>query len=130
MSSRQRAHGNNDYRGRDYNRGGRAKSKVKCFNCNVYGHYVVECQKPRREREAKEEANIAQIPDDEPALLLTECGEKDGNVMLINEEKVFLKLNQNCKGKQMNSNLWYLDNGVSNHMTGHRSKLSSMTDLQ
>ncbi|XP_074355633.1 uncharacterized protein LOC141695273 [Apium graveolens] len=51
-------------------RGVRGKSKVRYFNCLGYGHYAVECKKPCK-RQQKEEANLAQMQDDEPALLVT-----------------------------------------------------------
>lgn len=61
---------------------------------------------------------MAQISDDEPALLLVEGEESEKKTMLINEEQVVPSLGQNEKGKEVESNLWYLDNGASNHMTG------------
>lgn len=114
---------------RDTGRGWRDKydkSKVKCFGCQGYGHYAAECKKSKREKEHKEEVNIAQMQDDEPALLLTEKPEEDSTVMLINEEKVLPKLSQNSEGDQVSSNLWYLDNGASNHMTGQLSKFRDL----
>lgn len=108
--------------------GVRDKSKVRCFNCLGYGHYAAECKKSKREKEVKEEANIAQIPDDEPALLLTECSDNEGNVMMLNEEKVNPKLSQNEGRKEFVSNLWYLDNGASNHMSGQRSKFKELIE--
>lgn len=109
-------------RGRDNNRGGRDKSRVRCFNCNILGHFAADCRKPKREKESKEEVNSSQIPDDEPALLIAECERKEESMMLINEEKVAPKLNKTYGDKQVDSNLWYLDNGASNHMTGQCSK--------
>lgn len=52
-------------------RGGyfRDKNRIRCYNCNALGHYASECSKPRREREKRQEVNLAQIDDDEPALL-------------------------------------------------------------
>lgn len=52
-------------------RGGsfRDKSRMKCYNCKILAHYVVECSKLRQEREKREEENLAQIEDDEPLLL-------------------------------------------------------------
>lgn len=113
---------------KEFNRGLRDKSKVRCYNCSAYGHYAAECKKPRRSREVKEEAHIAQIPDDEPALLMIES-EKDENIsMLINEEGIVPKLSQENKEKHVESNLWYLDNGASNHMTGQYSKFDKLDD--
>lgn len=71
--------------------------------------------------------NIAQIPDDEPTLLLTEC-ENEENIMLINEENVTPKLNKGDEGNANASNLWYLDNGASNHMSGQRSKFKELNE--
>lgn len=48
----------------------RNKSKVKYYNCHTYGHYAAECRRPRRVKETKQEANMIQMEDDEPALLL------------------------------------------------------------
>ena len=48
---------------------GRDKSKIKCYNCNIFGHYAAECYKYRRDKEQKQEVNLAQVEDDEPALL-------------------------------------------------------------
>lgn len=40
--------GRSSYQG---GRGGRDKSKVRCFNCQNYGHFTVECRKQRRDKE-------------------------------------------------------------------------------
>ncbi|XP_074369120.1 uncharacterized protein LOC141709733 [Apium graveolens] len=92
--------------GRDFTRGTCDKSKVRCFSCLGYGHYTAECKKIKREREQKEEANLARM-DDEPALLMAE------KVFLVDEGKVSPRLNQVNKGKQGDSNVWYLDNGAT-----------------
>ncbi|KAL4589803.1 hypothetical protein LXL04_002713 [Taraxacum kok-saghyz] len=98
--------------GRGYN-GSRDKSTVKCFNCDDYGHYAAECPKPRRER--NQEANLSQTHLDEPTLLLTMQGE-----IFLNEENTTPKLLA-MRTDGSNSNMWYLDNGASSHMTGQRS---------
>lgn len=98
-------------------RGPRDKSKVRCFNCLGYGHYAAECKKPKAQREQKEEANLTQMTDDEPALLITE------KVLLVDEGNVTPKLSQE---KRSDSNVWYLDNGASNHMSGQLSKFRKM----
>ncbi|XP_074348950.1 uncharacterized protein LOC141687552 [Apium graveolens] len=75
------------FRGRDGVRSSRDKSKVRCFKCLAYMHYTIECKNPKREKEVKKEANMAQIPDDEPALLLVEHEKNEKTEMLINEER-------------------------------------------
>ncbi|XP_074373455.1 uncharacterized protein LOC141713780 [Apium graveolens] len=69
----------------------RDRSKVKCFNYHMDGHFAIDCTKPKRTRDQKAEVNMAHIDDDELALLLTEHGNKDVNMMLLNEEKVLDK---------------------------------------
>ena len=93
-----------------------------------YGHYAAECKKTKRDRELKEEANFAQMQDDEPALLFTEGSKEENKIMLINEEKVKPRLNSNNGDVQGNSNLWYLDNGANNHMTGQLSKFRELDE--
>ncbi|XP_074361102.1 uncharacterized protein LOC141701320 [Apium graveolens] len=54
---------------------------------------------------------MAQIEDNEPALLLEENKKEEGNMMLLNETKVTPKLGVSVD--RLKSNLWYLDNGAS-----------------
>lgn len=35
-------------------RNGWDKSKVRCYNCHVYGHYAVECKKPKRGKKVRQ----------------------------------------------------------------------------
>lgn len=112
---------------RSKTRGGRDKSKVRCFNCGVYGHYAAECRKPKRSKEVKHEVNMAQTEDDEPALLLAKH-EKEGEMILLNEEGIRPILETGAKEKGIESNLWYLDNGASNHMTGERRKFRELDE--
>lgn len=59
--------------------------------------------------------------DDEPTLLIVETRK-----LLLNED-VVPKLSQESRANS-ESNLWYLDNGASNHMTGQRSKFKSLDE--
>ncbi|XP_042756658.2 retrovirus-related Pol polyprotein from transposon TNT 1-94 [Lactuca sativa] len=99
------------------------KSDIQCYNCQEFGHYAAECKNPRKERNY--ESNLIQ-EDNEPALLLSslEAKEEAGEVFL-NEENVNPKLRSNGDSAS-DSNMWYLDTGASNHMTGNRSKFQEL----
>ncbi|KAL8132353.1 hypothetical protein AgCh_008011 [Apium graveolens] len=101
-----RTRGNSSYQGVG------DRSKIRCFNCHAYGHFAAECRRPRRERDQKPEVNLTQIQDDEP-------------VLLIAEKEVVPRLRNN-ESENFETNIWYLDNGASNHMTGDRSKLKEL----
>jgi gag-polypeptide of LTR copia-type/Zinc knuckle len=97
------------------------KLKIKCFNCSEYGHFASECRQPK-----KEKAFVAEKEDDEPTLLMLETcelmetkRETIGEVTLV-EENVQLHL-------QVDENdVWYLDTGASNHMTGCRKYFTEL----
>lgn len=59
-------------RGTNAYQGVRDRRKIRCFNCQAHGHYAAECRRPQRAREQRPEANLTQIQDDEPALLVAE----------------------------------------------------------
>lgn len=45
----------------------------------------------------------------------------------IVEEVIMLTENNNSKtNKEIEENTWYLDNGASNHMTGHQEKFEKL----
>ena len=121
-SQRNRSGGN---KGRS---GGQDKSQIKCFNCNIYGHYANECKKPSRREKGNrsEEANLILTHDEEPALLMAKCEENRDGVILLNETTTVAKLSSS--DEQTDSNVWYLDNGASNHMTGLRSKFKQLDE--
>lgn len=69
---------------------------------------------------------MAQIKDDELALLLAKHSKQGEEMVLLNEEKVVPKLVHD--GERADSNLWYLDNGASNQVTGLRSKFRELDE--
>ncbi|PNX73884.1 F-box protein [Trifolium pratense] len=74
------------------------KSKVKCYNCEKYGHFAEECWS----KKDQQEANIAEGSEANVVLMMaTTC---DDNVK---------------------SEDWYLDSGCSKHMTSHREWLTN-----
>lgn len=60
------------------------------------------------------------MQEDEPALLLAECG-RETHMVLLNEEGVVPKLNE--------SQVWYLNNGANNHMIGRRGKFTELDEM-
>ncbi|XP_035843200.1 uncharacterized protein LOC118490096 [Helianthus annuus] len=95
-----------------YDRKAKDKRHVKCFKCNNYGHYANECDQGKKE---DDEVNLTQGQEEEQTLLLSVYGEETPSMVLLNEEKVYpSRLETNA-----DHNVWYMDNGASNHMTGH-----------
>ncbi|XP_074363328.1 uncharacterized protein LOC141704647 [Apium graveolens] len=108
-----------DYHTRD-NRMARDRSQVKCYNCAAYGHFAYECRKPKKNRPQRGEANMSFIIDEEPALLMNLCENIKPDVIGITEDKIIVNI------KERDENVWYLDNGASNHMTGRREKFEKL----
>ncbi|XP_074377584.1 uncharacterized protein LOC141719101 [Apium graveolens] len=124
----QKNRGGSSYQGSKENvRGPHDRSKVRCFSCGIYGHYTTECRKSKKEKGQTQEANLSQVIDDEPVLLLVECEKQKETTLLLNEEEVRLKLNK-TETTSIESNVWYLDNGASNHVTGQLSKFREIDE--
>jgi ribosomal protein L15 len=84
-------------------------SKVKCYNCNEYGHFAKDCPKPNR----RQQANLATTQtDDEPALLMAESCDLIQSVpnkeVLLLEDKL-VPVHNNSQDTS-----WYLNTGASN----------------
>ncbi|KAE8676644.1 hypothetical protein F3Y22_tig00111582pilonHSYRG00249 [Hibiscus syriacus] len=72
------------------------KSQVRCYNCQKFGHYALECRAPNNKIEEK--ANYVEEKTDGKETLLLSRKETDGG----------------------QANSWYLDSGASNHMCGRK----------
>ena len=86
--------------------------KIKCFNCNRIRHFSIECvvapshtDHQGRQSHSDHQVNLAkeeneENPEEQPLMLM----------MITNSES-------------HNNEIWYIDFGCSNHMTGHRGWL-------
>jgi hypothetical protein len=110
----------------------RDKGHIQCFNCKNYGHYANRCP----EKKKGEEAHHARAEKVELALLLaiteepesfehtlTDLNQRPGGqgTVILKEDRVILELHLTCGGVNT-GNVWYLDNGASNHMAGDLGK--------
>lgn len=129
---------NNEYRGRGRGRGsnyrgrGRGRnngayngayngprdaSRITCFRCDKVGHYVYQCpDRLLKLQEVQENENNETQEADE--LMMQE-------VVYLNEGKIVPS-----KYEENNSedNVWYLDNGASNHMSGDKRYFAFIDD--
>ncbi|KAG7582944.1 Zinc finger CCHC-type superfamily [Arabidopsis suecica] len=110
--------GRSFYRGRGRGRnGGRDISHITCFRCDKTGHFASNCpDRLLKLQETQENDNKdTQIADE---LMIHE-------VVFLNEKHcVPSKFETSVDGE----NVWYLDNGASNHMTGDRRYFDQLDD--
>ena len=95
-----RGRGRGDFRSgfaRGRGRGGRQrvdKAAVECHYCHEFGHFQYECPK-------KPQDSIA-------------------NYVETNEEVVLLMAQLSSEGKSNTQDIWFIDSGCNNHMTGRK----------
>jgi hypothetical protein len=103
--------------------------KIRCHNCGKLGHFKTDCREPPKER-----ALMAQNGDDGPMMMmLEECEQIDKEelalpmptmeIVKLVEEKVYL---HDKRGTKTGGNVWCLDTGASNHMTGDMAQFSKL----
>ncbi|KAL9253542.1 hypothetical protein AKJ16_DCAP06673 [Drosera capensis] len=113
--------GGNDRRSRD-------KSHIKCFNCGKMGHYASEC----RSKSRNDEKQYKDATTDEPALLFSmpqeETRDKQQDAIQPREESVMKVFHHGEEKKTSTKNVWYLDNGASNHITGRREMFQELDE--
>ena len=86
------------------------KSHITCFSCDKIGHYASECPDVKLKLQ-----EIVEKKEDDTQ----EAGElMMHEVVYLNGQKVKPSAFEDEQGIE---NLWYLDNGASNHMSGNRN---------
>ncbi|XP_022014320.1 uncharacterized protein LOC110913809 [Helianthus annuus] len=93
-----------------------AISRLKTFEDRIKDiECLVENQECPDRMKKQDEANLAKTDDFDPSLFMMRC---DQDTVFLNEEWV---IPNRFETDPMEKDIWYLNNGASNHMTGNRA---------
>ena len=103
------------------------KSSIQCYNSQKDGHFAYEYRNLKREREDR-----AYVANSAPTLVQTPQAPppaaKSSLLMAIEEARSDFLL-QGSEIDHHPSDLWYLDTGATNHMTGQRNFFTTLDEL-
>ena len=103
------------------------KSSIQCYNCQKYGHFGYECRNPKREREDR-----AYVANSAPTLAQTPqalAPVATSSLLMAIEEARSDFLLQGSEIDHHTSDMWYLDTGTTNHITGQRNFFTTLDEL-
>jgi hypothetical protein len=93
-------------------------SKVQCFRCDKYGHYVKNCPTWKKGKQHASTANFDSKPPQR----------KSRNASMNDEEFLFISVLSSMV--PTSNDIWLIDNGASKHMTGYREHLTDLAEKE
>ena len=95
-------------------------SKVECYNCHKFGHFVRDCRQHKRKIKRRFQASVVVEEEEEPKK------KKNTKATKEDEPRREYYLVSTLSGSITDSaNSWLVDSGASRHMTGNRGALTS-----
>ncbi|GJZ99004.1 zinc finger, CCHC-type containing protein [Tanacetum coccineum] len=98
-------------------------SHIKCYCCDKFRNFVSKCQDRKRDYEANlSETHAGDVNHEEGTFFMMNCIKE---TIFMNEEKYTPPKNESNTDED---DVWYFDNGASNHMTGNYSYFSKLNE--